>query len=782
MSEKLAKYATPQLLSDLPIEAEKDRKANEVANFDFKQYAITLARLVAATGTKTPLTIGVDGLWGAGKTTLLKLIREMLDQTSLLAPGVEGVPDFIGMDEFYEQEFRRCKTVWFNAWKYADEDELLVALVRVIVQTMYADDFISKGAAAILDPLQDRRDVINTVLGWFSIKTPFGDVQPSTGEAKTAPLAEKTATLDLFDEAFDRLMAAWVHRQLDKTKIDPAQGVLVVFIDDLDRCLPEKTVQVLEAIKLFLDKPGCVFVLGADVNLIQQAVQQHYKDIKDHKTDDYIEKIIQLRFKLPLIPQNRMDEYVESQISRDSPLYRHWKTVVAGAEANLRKVKTSLNDLQLRWAILQNTGQTEGIDFDTFVSWEVLMRSSFAFRNRVYGMRPEREIDYELMGELIENAFKWAEGDEAASASFKSDLTDQMRRVLREIQPMRARFDHRTLESLLYMSAPREAGPPKADQALPESLEEISEKSISVEPVAQDDITRHEKSPVTRDSISRNADRLTVDGIELCRIPAGKFLMGSKDADKDAYDDEKPQHTVEIPYDYWLARFTVTNEQFATFVKATGYKTTAEEKGSAWAYDGKEWKDTKGANWLHPRGPKSGIEEKANHPVVAVTWQDAMEYVRWLTRQEAQTLLAEERFGSFVFRLPSEAEWEKAARGQYGNIYPWGNDFDPKRLNFYENSKMDTVSVEAYPQGASPYGVEQMSGNVWEWTHSLFEKYPYKSQDGREDENKSGHRVLRGGSFFNYRLNVRAARRYWDYPYLRLDLYGFRVVLAPMLS
>ena len=658
-------------------------------------------------------------------------------------------------------------------------------------------------AAAILDPLQDRRDVIDAVLGWFSIKTPFGvEISPGMGETKTAPLAEKTAALDLFDEAFDRLMAAWVHRKIDKIRIDPAEGVLVVFIDDLDRCLPEKTVQVLEAVKLFLDRPGCVFVLGADVNLIQQAVQQHYKDIKDHKTDDYIEKIIQLRLKLPLIAPNRMDEYVESQISRDSPLYRHWKTVVAGAESNLRKVKTSLNDLQLRWAILQNTGQTEGIDFDTFVSWEVLMRSSFAFRNRVYGMRPERDIDYELMGELLDSAFKWAVGDEAASASFKSDLNEQMRRVLREIQPMRARFDRRSLESLLYMSAPQmqtveqdtilpEPGIFEPGETLPGYQEELLEESVSFEPVTRDDdIFRHEKGLVTRGGeVVRefaNPDRLSIAGIEFCRIPAGKFLMGSKKDNKDAFDDEKPQHIIETLYEYWLARFTVTNEQFAKFVK-TGYQTTAEKQGWAYVYDGKVWVDTKGANWLHPRGPKSGIEDKADHPVVSVTWQDAMEYLKWLneiSRPEISLLLTTFNIQprTRTLRLPTEVEWEKVARGQYGNIYPWGNDFDAKCLNFRENSNMDTVAVDAYPQGASPYGPEQLSGNVWEWTHTLWEgyQYPYRSDDGREDENNSGAHVVRGGSFRDTRQYVRAAvRNRYSYPDVRLS---FRVAFAPHIS
>ena len=171
---------------------------------------------------------------------------------------------------------------------------MLVALVRVIVQAMYADDFVSKGAATILDPLKDRRDVIDTVLRWFSIDTPFGSIKPNLGDAKTPPLAEKIALLDQFDEAFDRLSAAWVHRKLDVKKIDPGEGVLVIFIDDLDRCLPEKAVQVLEAVKLFLDKTGCIFVLGADAEVVRAAVESYYQNAKvtGQNAADYLEKII----------------------------------------------------------------------------------------------------------------------------------------------------------------------------------------------------------------------------------------------------------------------------------------------------------------------------------------------------------------------------------------------------------------------------------------------------------------------------------------------------------
>jgi len=238
-------------------------------------------------------------------------------------------------------------------------------------------------------------------------------------------------------------------------------------------------------------------------------------------------------------------------------------------------------------------------------------------------------------------------------------------------------------------------------------------------------------------------NKIELGGLEFINIPAGKFLMGSKDDNNLAYDAEKPQHTVEIPYDYWIARYEVTNDQFAKFVEAAKYK-----------FDQGKWQD------------------KSDHPVVNVTWHDAMAYSKWLN----ETLRAE--LGDQVVRLPTEAEWEKAARGEYGNEWPWGNEFDPKKCNSSEGGKQGTTPVNAYsPQGDSPYGVSDMVGNVWEWTYSLRKSYPYKVDDGRESETDSGVRVVRGGSWFNGASVARCTCRNRDTPVLRNFGLGFRCVL-----
>jgi len=228
---------------------------------------------------------------------------------------------------------------------------------------------------------------------------------------------------------------------------------------------------------------------------------------------------------------------------------------------------------------------------------------------------------------------------------------------------------------------------------------------------------------------------------EMVLIPAGDFLMGSDPSvDKYARDDEQPQHTLYLP-DYYLAKTPVTNAQYAAFVEATTYH---RQPGG----------------WEHGK-PPSGKED---HPVVWVSWHYAVAYCNWLAEVTGRP-----------YRLPSEAEWEKGARGTDGRIYPWGNQWDAKRCNTREGGKGDTTPVGAYPQGASPYGLLDMAGNVWEWTRSIHKSYPYDPDDGREDLEAEGDRVLRGGAFRNRRWYVRCACRI---RYYRGWYFGFRVCVV----
>jgi formylglycine-generating enzyme required for sulfatase activity len=269
--------------------------------------------------------------------------------------------------------------------------------------------------------------------------------------------------------------------------------------------------------------------------------------------------------------------------------------------------------------------------------------------------------------------------------------------------------------------------------------------------------------------------------IAWCAVPAGPFVMGSRAEDELAYDDEKPQHTYVMEQPYTISRYPITNAQFAAFVRAGGY----EER----TY----WTDA-GWSWLK-RGEVEGPRDYGepfnlpNHPVVGVSWYEALAFCRWLT------LVLSERgdleTGQMV-TLPSEAEWEKAARGTGGRTFPWGEEADPNRANYADTGLDTTSTMGCFPGGSSPYGVEDLSGNVWEWTRSLWGSdlmepefgYPYDPKDGRENLEAGGNalRVLRGGAFSSYARSVRCACRLRYLPLIDHGNYRFRVVVPPSPS
>lgn len=215
--------------------------------------------------------------------------------------------------------------------------------------------------------------------------------------------------------------------------------------------------------------------------------------------------------------------------------------------------------------------------------------------------------------------------------------------------------------------------------------------------------------------------------------------MGSdKRHDPQAYNEEQPQHTVTL-LAYQIARFPVTVAEYACFVRA----------GHAQPGDWQTQLD------------------KLDHPVVSVSWYDAVAYAFWLARLTGQR-----------WCLPAEAEWEKAARGTDGRLYPWGDTFDRGRANTRESGKGATTPVGAYPNGASPAGAQDMAGNVWEWTRSLFKLYPYSPGDGREFLNSTENRVRRGGSWDYGAGDARAAYRLHGRPDVLYEFNGFRLVLA----
>ncbi len=235
------------------------------------------------------------------------------------------------------------------------------------------------------------------------------------------------------------------------------------------------------------------------------------------------------------------------------------------------------------------------------------------------------------------------------------------------------------------------------------------------------------------------------DGKEMVYVPAGEFLMGSDESQ----DNESPVHTVFVDA-FYIDRYPVTNEEYKRFVDDAGHAVPC--------YD-VEWANPEGYNWdPEKRTPPEGKEK---HPVVLVRWEDALAYSAWAGK-----------------RLPTEAEWERAARGTDGRRWPWGDEFVEGRCNTKESGANGTVPVGQYsPQGDSPDGVGDMVGNVWEYTSSLFRAYPYDANDGRESQEAEGWRVLRGGSWVNDLDRARCTARL-DGDFLFFTNLGFRCVVS----
>jgi len=286
----------------------------------------------------------------------------------------------------------------------------------------------------------------------------------------------------------------------------------------------------------------------------------------------------------------------------------------------------------------------------------------------------------------------------------------------------------------------------------------------------------------------------SIEGMQFCYVPPGPFWMGSGDEDDAAFEVEKPQHQVDLPYGYWMARYPVTNAQFRLFVEdADGYLSE-----TWWTEPGLKRREEES-------GPRDYGEpwNLANYPMVGVSWYEAAAFVAWIGH-----LLRDRGFllEGWAVRLPTEAEWEKAARGgveipaapvvasadrltgetglkrkenpESRRRYPWGHESDAEGANFDETGIGRTSTVGCFVGGASPYGVEELSGNVFEWTSSLWRDYRYDPGDERENLRAENVRVVRGGSSIHGRRFVRCAYRVSNYPYGRSSDLGFRIVVS----
>ena len=240
-------------------------------------------------------------------------------------------------------------------------------------------------------------------------------------------------------------------------------------------------------------------------------------------------------------------------------------------------------------------------------------------------------------------------------------------------------------------------------------------------------------------------------------VPGGEFLMGTSDedikhlqlkeadwaydwSDNDMFANERPQHKVTVaPFE--IAQYPITNAEYYQFTYVTGHRLPKTWKGFTFQ------------------------EDLGNHPVTGVSRRDIEAYLDWLKEMTG-----------IQFRLPTEAEWENAARGNDGRIYPWGKIFDPWVCNTSESAKKGTTPVGSYsPAGDSPYGAADMVGNIWEWTSSVFGPYPFREYTDGELPAAQVRYVVRGGAWYYSRKLARCAAREGAREDYSSHLIGFRL-------
>ncbi|MCP3901621.1 MAG: SUMF1/EgtB/PvdO family nonheme iron enzyme [Desulfobacteraceae bacterium] len=660
-----------------PVRILSDKPVNKKAVFGFDAYIKTITDLIAFNENETPLTIGVYGSWGSGKTTLMKSVKQSLDT-----------------DQRYknDKDYRKCKTMWFQPWKYNNEEEILSALIEEIFLTMEKDSLFSKGKLELqkvvkkLDGIKIFESIVKGITG-VKINDIFQEL----------PHKSKLGFYDVFQDFFKDLIWTYLswRPQLNKfEKTDDKKGAFVIFIDDLDRCPKDKIVSVLESIKLFMDIEGCIFVLGAANEIIIKALRDIYKE----DADSFMDKIVQVTFNLPKIPSDEFDLFLEDFEGYETKEIKEYLTVLIPAlDNNPRSLKRFINNLSLQESIIINKGLD--IKKEKLILWQII---EYRYSSFVTGAKGNEYGNIETILKVID-MYKDNYGAENLS-----DFSEKMAEQIEKYDPLKEYFNDSQFLAIIdkFRCSKDELEQMITLTGMVESSEDVKRKIV-------------EKK-------SRSLDSMV-------HIPKGKFLYGDK------------KESEMINQDYEIDKYPVTNSRFEKFIRAGGYSNKEY-------WDDESWEFKESENIIQPKYLSNFDFNDPEEPIVGVSFYEAEAFCKWLTKNSN---------GKYEYRLPSEKEWEKAARGDKGWEYPWGEGFDKEKCNTKESEIGRTTRVSVYHNGISQYGCYDMAGNVWEWTSSYY-------------DNDKDRFVLRGGSFYDNSVGCRCAYRYYYLPNERNIGLGFR--------
>ncbi|MEI6614744.1 MAG: SUMF1/EgtB/PvdO family nonheme iron enzyme, partial [Chrysiogenales bacterium] len=563
---KEKKSVTIQLVDIFPDNPEKER-----VDFGYTDYAKTIAGIIANPKNETPLVIGVYGAWGSGKTTLMLEVQRLLQSELIVLPNNKVETPPFADTPYTKEKSRKMKTVWFQAWKYKGEDEILTALINEIVRTMKSDSWWAGAKAELEKTITANKDssllsrVLNTILG--------SDI---LSDLKTSNFKDKAGFYDKFLEIFDRLVWCYLTRTgfslTEKLEFDSKKAVLAVFIDDLDRCPKEKILPVLETIKLFLDHRCCVFIIGAARDIIEAAIGQQYQK----EAGKFMEKIIQVGFDLPPIPEPDLQGWLGNMAIENRDKIIAMLPVLAPAfEQNPRRFKRFLNDLNLTFGIFKNKNLT--IDLTSIFHLKLI---EYLYPNLAAEIKGNPEHFFSLQEYMKKAAAsvadkKFAEISEDVLRDIPQHwyvyVRDSMlRKIFAELKC--------TIEELRHWG----------------TYSAIFRGDTGVKPLEK----------------SKGVDDFDV----WVKIPAGDFL----------YQDKQ---TLKIEKAFEIGIYPVTNAQFARFIAANGYRDE-----SCWSQEGWQWQKGSGKN--KPYNWEKEDYNQSDYPVIGICWYEAEAYCNWLTRSQ----------------------------------------------------------------------------------------------------------------------------------------------------
>jgi hypothetical protein len=686
------------LWNDRPIASvEEDR-------FDFHDYAEALGQIVLD-GT-TPITIGIFGPWGSGKTSLMRLISACL----------------LGRRT---AEHRRAHVIWFNAWQYErDESAIWRSLLLRVLEALHDLELSPQDIQQIEDwETRLYTDVHRQERGSMEIDWPrLGRGALRIG---LSFVPGPNRLLDLFEaiegkgDTVDALVGAVRHEEIEVYRrqlrfleefergfsrlvneyIWSRNRLLVIFVDDLDRCLPDRALQVLETIKLFLDVPGCAFFLGADHERIEDVVRQRYGSQPADVGEHYLEKLVQLPFSLPPLEETQMDAFVAGAAPALSPAVR--RIFAQGLPPNPRMVKRILNIFQLLQTLAERRVTRDKLmDVDPSVLAKMVViqgRYRELYQSLLEHPNLIQELEVRARGEIQEHDVLVIPGLESTTRLVE---TFAERRPLMRILRLGTPFTDLTPTEIGgYLHLTLTTGQDQATHVDPN--QQLWDDMLSgdflriraaVDAVQRRGGLRADYAAALAKLLRR--ERATSLEQRLSAAWTLGYLGDPRDLDATAtiLAGEFPFGEEQLPYyllAYRIGRYPVTNAQYARFL--------ADNPDVPVPYVDEPWAQV--YNWDPEQ--RTYPEGKGNSPVVLVTWDEAVAYCSWSGG-----------------RLPTQEEWERAARGTDGRAYPWGDTFDPTWANTRESGLGSPTPVGVYPEGESAEGLLDMAGNVWEWTSS----------------------------------------------------------------